>query len=143
MQLTPRAKKEAIRALDPRILIAAVIKKNPGRRFTRHELNAAAKKEKARRLASIAYTAGPGWHKAAKAFGGRGVRLQGGFARSKASGGSGSKASAARLVAQIVNAAPAAAKIGMEALQTGVNNVARDLIEYGNRKLQQRFNQTK
>jgi hypothetical protein len=82
---------------------------------------------------------GPGWHKAAVAMGGKGVRVQKGFQKAEARRGTGKKASAARLITEIVNTAPAAAKIGQKALQDAINAEARDMVAYGERKLQKTF----
>lgn len=38
-------------------------------------------------------------------------------------------------VVEIANTAPAAVKIGTEALQAAINDTARDMLDYGNRKL--------
>ncbi len=139
IQLTPRADAGQIRGMPIPVLVAAVIRRR-GDGLSRAELRNAVKAERARRLRSRGYTAGPGWHKAALAFGGRGVRTQPGFSRSDAAKGSGKKARPANLVAEIVNTAPAASRIGSAALSQALSGVTADLTAYGNRKMQERFN---
>lgn len=96
------------------------------------------------RVSAAGYTAYAGWNNAAKAFGGTGLKgkkaPQKGFRSSKAAHGYGSKASARALEAVLANTAPMAGKIGAAALQAAVNDVARDLVEYGTRKIQQTMN---
>jgi hypothetical protein len=135
---TPRADLNRINAIPYPVLVSVVLRRlGPG--LDRAAINEAVRSERNRRKRAIGYTAGPGWHKAAVAMGGRGVRTQAGFPRSKAAQGSGTKANAARLVAELVNKAPAASTIGGEAVKQALANVTRDLIAYGNRKIQQRF----
>lgn len=98
------------------------------------------KRERARRLKSRGYTAGPGWSKAAQAFGGKGVRgVQSGFGNSEAAKGSGSKATPSRAVGIIENTAPAAEKTGEVPLQEAMKDTARDMVEHGTRRLQRTF----
>jgi len=137
IKLFPRADRAKIRAI-PLPVLAAIVHRKHGQ-LTRAEFIRAMKREKARRLAAVGYHAGPGWHEAARAFGGRGVRTQGGYRRSLAARGSGSRAQARRLVAEVINTAPAAAKIGGEAMRAALGNVTRDLIRYATWKLNQRF----
>lgn len=140
MQRTPKADKAKIRALSSAELAASVARRNHGRKFGPGEFARAIKKERARRIRSSGYTAFAGWSKAAQAFGGKGVRgVQSGFGQSKASRGFGSRAKSNDLVAEIANTAPAAEKIGFAPLQYALNDVARDLVEYGTRKIQQTF----
>lgn len=140
IQRTPRADRGKINAVTPAQLAGAVKRKNGNRKMTREEWKAAIKAEKARRRRSISYTAGPGWHKAAVAFGGRGVKTQPGFPSSEAAGGSGNKATPESLIAELENTAPAAVLIGKQALQDALNDTARDMKEYAAKKLQQTFN---
>lgn len=142
MQLTKRADKgnitsslkEEAAAVAKRLRNTGKLKSVSGKQFrayVRYELQ--------RRIKSIGYTAGPGWHNAAKAFGGKGVRVQKGFPKSKASKGKGRKATAASLVAELENTAPAAMAMGYEALQQAITNTAKDMIEYWTRKAQANF----
>jgi hypothetical protein len=140
IQRTPRADRGKINSLTPAQLAGAVKRKNGGKKMTRTEWNSAIKAEKARRRRSIAYTAGPGWHNAAVAFGGKGVRRQPGFPESEAAKGNGSKATAESLIAELENTAPAASAIGKKALQDALNDTAKDMKDYAARKLQQTFN---
>lgn len=136
IQRTPRADRGKIAALTPQQLAAAVKKRNPGRKMTREEWKQAIKDERKRRLRSIGYTAGPGWNNAAKAFGGRGVKgVNENFPSSKAADGGGLKATPENLLAELENAAPAADLIGRQALQDALNDSARDMKNYGERKL--------
>jgi hypothetical protein len=139
IQRTPRADRGKINSLTPAQLAGAVKRKNGGKKMTRAEWDSAIKAEKARRRRSIAYTAGPGWHNAAVAFGGKGVRRQPGFPESEAAKGNGSKATAERLIAELENTAPAASAIGKKALQDALNDTARDMKTYAANKLQKTF----
>lgn len=106
------------------------IKHAAGSTITAQEFRRAVSQEYARRKRSVAYTAGPGWDKAARAFGGRGVTRQSGFERSEAAKGYGDKATVSDLVAEIANTAPAADKIGRQALQDALNDVGRDMQQH-------------
>jgi hypothetical protein len=136
MQLTPKASKARIQAVSDRQLRGYVIRK-AGRRMTRQEIDEAVKKERKRRKAAAGYTAFAGWSNAAKAFGGKGVRGVTSSTKKLARYGTGTKATPAKLIAELLNTAPAAEDIGTEALQTAVNNAAADLVAYGTRKLQE------
>lgn len=139
IQRTPRADRSKIKSLDDKIIAAAVAeklrKKGKLKGVSGKQFKAYCRYEKQRRLRSIGYTAGPGWHEAAVSVGGRGVRVQKGFGKSEARRGSGKKATPNHLVAEIVNTAPAAEKIGLIALQEGLNDAARDMEEHGQRKI--------
>lgn len=141
IQRTPRADKAKIKGLDRRIIAGAVLKRAraKGEKLTRDEINRRIKAEYGRRLRATAYTAGPGWSNAAKAFGGRGVKTQAGFGKSLAAHGSGEPASASHLVAVLTNTAPAAEKIGSQALQAALNQTAGAMVEFGQKILQKRF----
>jgi hypothetical protein len=139
IKLFPRADKEKIRAI-PQAVLASIVAKKFGRgTLSRAEFGREMRKVRARRMSAVGYHAGPGWHEAARAFGGRGVRTQSGYKRSMAARGRGARALARRLVAEVVNTAPAAAKIGQDAMRKALSNTTRDLISYANRKLEQRF----
>lgn len=141
VQLTPRADLAKIAAIPEAELRSAVItraKKKGQWPMTRQALAKAVRQERARRKRSRGYTAGPGWNKAVKALGGRGVRgVQSGFEKSEARKGYATKAKSFRLISEFVNTAPAAAKIGRAALQSALNNVARDMKAYGEKKMAQ------
>ena len=141
MQRTPVADKAKIRSLTPSELSASVARRNQGKKLAPGEFALLVKRERARRVRASGYTAFAGWSKAAQAFGGRGVKgVQSGFNKSKARFGYGSKAVPSDLVAEIANTAPAAEKIGLTPLQSAINEVARDMVEYATRKMQQSFN---
>lgn len=143
MQRTPKASKSKIQAVDPQALAASVAVRNSrkGIKMTSEQFSEAVKKERSRRKRASGYTAYPGWSKAARAFGGTGVRgVQGGFNKSKAAKGYGKKGKGFNPTAEIANIAPAIEAIGKPALQAALNDVARDLVEYGTRKMQQTFN---
>lgn len=142
MQLTPKASKGAISAVTARQLAGYVITKakQTGKwPLTREEIKERVKRERKRRQAAAGYTAFAGWNKAAQKLGGKGLRrgIQPGFARSEAARGDATKATAINLVAEIVNTAPMAERIGGAALQDAINNAAQDLVDYGTRKLAQ------
>lgn len=157
IQRTPRADKGKIAGVSERQLTAAVVKKlekkgklpmvGGGKRNKRGQfqkvgginLKAEVRKERARRMRSIAYTAGPGWDKAAQALGGRGVGKQPGFERSEAAKGSAKRATIASVAAVIENAAPAAHSIGGAALQGALDDTARDMMAYARKKLEATF----
>lgn len=97
------------------------------------------KRALAQKRSARGYTAGPGWHKAARAFGGRGVKTQGRYSKSRAAKSTSKKSTIARLVALLENSAPAAHKIGKQALQNGLNAAARDMVTYWNNRIQKNF----
>jgi hypothetical protein len=147
IQLTPKADKAKIQALSDKEIAAAVAKrlraKGKLKSTTAKQFKAFCRYEKQRRIRSRGYTAGPGWNNAARAFGGRGVRVQKGFGQSEAAKGKGKPASALKLVAELVNTAPASEKIGGPALQEAVNFVAKDMMDYGTKKLEKIFQKVK
>lgn len=138
MQLTPKADKAKIQNLSDRILGGYVAKKlrAAGVKITAALMAEGVRKERARRLSAVGYTAFAGWSNAAKAFGGTGVRGVTGSQKKLARFGYGSKATPQDLVAELVNTAPAAEEIGFDALQEAVGNAADDLVTYGVNKLQ-------
>jgi len=146
VHLTPEASRSKINAVTQRQLVGFVCKKarkHGDWPLSREEILKRVEKEKKRRLSAIAYTRGAGWLKAAKDLGGTGFRGKAGprpeFNRSKAAKGYGKKATVGNLAALLVNAAPAADKIGREALQTAVNNQVRDMEEYAAREILKKF----
>ena len=147
MQLTPKAQSSSISAVtDAQIaaFIAARARRINGSVKAAYP-NAAAfkdgiRKERARRMRARGYTAYAGWSKAAKEMGGTGARgVTADFAESDAAAGYGSKATATFLEAVIANTTPMGEAIGFDALQEGVDNAAADLVDYGNRKLEEAF----
>lgn len=142
VQRTPRASAANIKREDVRRFILGKLRKL-GRKVTKQTLSKLVTSEMRRRKASIAYTAGPGWHKAIVAMGGRGVKTQKGFNQSEASKGKGRKATESKLEVFLENTAPVAASIGFQPLQEALNDTARDLVEYGTRKLQETFDKVK
>jgi len=146
MQRTPKASKSKIQSVPIEALSAGVAVRNRKRgvKMTSAQFADAVKSERARRKRSSGYTAYPGWSKAAQAFGGRGIKgVQGGFGKSQARKGYGTKAKGFNPTAEIANTAPAIEAIGKPALQAALNDVARDLVEYGTRKIQQTLNKVK
>jgi hypothetical protein len=137
----PRADLGKINALTPAQLAGAVKRRNGNRKMTREEWKQAIRDERNRRKKARGYTAGPGWHKAAVALGGKGVKgILPEFPQSKAADGTAIKATPESLMALIENTAPAAALIGKQALQEAINDVARDMKQYAKRELQKTFN---
>lgn len=134
VQLTPKADLGKIRAARGQIIghymSLGLSKEDATRRYKA-------------RLRARGYTAGPGWHNTIVKLGGRGVRRQSGFSRSKAAGARPSRAEVRRLVAILENSAPAAVKIGAAALQQGLNNAARDMKTYWTRRIQKTFDRAK
>lgn len=114
-----------------------------GEKLTRREIGKRVKRLISSRKSAVAYTRGPGWNNAIKGMGGRGVRTSKRFERSEARHGTGEPSTPETLVAKIVNTAPAAEKIGTQALQDALNDTARDMEEFWSKKLQQRFDQVK
>jgi len=141
IQRTPKAEASKVNAVPDAKIAMAIRKKakKKGRKMSRADMKKAVAKERRRRKQSRAYTAGPGWHKAAVAMGKRGVRIQGGFSKSEAAHGSGKKPTAKSLVAEIVNTAPAIEKIGREALQAALDDTASDMTAYATKKLNEQF----
>jgi len=141
MQLTPKANKAAIAATPVKEVAAYVAQKlrKEGQKVDAATFKELVKKEYARRKRAAGYTAYAGWSNAAKAFGGRGVRGVTESQKKLARFGEGKKATSEKLVAEIVNTAPAAPVIGKEALQEAVDNAAGDIVAYGVKKLQQQM----
>lgn len=141
MQLTPKADKGAIRKLSDDELRGAAIKrlKAKGQDITKASIQSAIKKERARRVRASGYTAFVGWSNAARAFGAKGVKGVTPSTKKEARHGKGSKATPERLVAQLINTAPAIESIGVEATQQALNNTAADLVVYGTRALQKQL----
>jgi hypothetical protein len=145
MKRTPRAEKAKIVAVDVKQIAAFVLKRAraKGVKLGGRALAKEVRKEYRRRVSSIAYAAGPGWHNAAVALGGKGVKVQAGFIKSQARHGSGSKARGGKLVAVIVNTAPAIEKIGVEALQDALADVSQDMISHVQKTVQRSFKKVK
>lgn len=141
MQLTPKASKSAIRAIDKEAVRGYLAKKLGGfKGMTKGQIAALVVQEIKRRVRAIGYTAFVGWSNAAKAFGGRGLKGVTGSAKKLARFGLGRKAtSTTNPEAVLVNTAPMAEKIGLTPLQKAITNVARDLVEYGTRRLAKTF----
>lgn len=117
--------------------------KAKGERLTRAEISKRARRLINQRKQASAYTRGPGWNNAIVAMGGKGVKVNKRFAQSEARFGSGKKATANKLVARIINTAPVSGKIGLIPLQAALNDTARDMVEYGTKKLQKSFDKVK
>lgn len=147
MQLTPKASRADIDKISDKQLTGFVVKrlKRTGKwPVTNAALKILVQKERARRRRSVGYAAYAGWSNAAKAMGGRGVKgVTEDFSRSEAVHGSGSKATPADLEVNLVNTAPAAERIGFNALQSAIDNAAQDLTDYATRKLQEGFDKVK
>jgi hypothetical protein len=146
MQRTPKADAQKIKAqltgeLAERIVEARARKQ--GLKLTRQQIKKLAAQLIRQRVSAAGYTRGPGWTPAAQAFGGRGVRTQPRFGKSVARFGYGHKASPSQLVAEIANFAPAADKIGRDALQDALNDASRDMVAYWTRRMQQGFDKVK
>lgn len=142
-QRTPRATKSRIRRdlKKDKLLIKLAVKrlKKKGEPITRQSIRETAKRILNSRLSAIAYTASVGWHNAAISFGGRGFNPDRRFKKSRARKGKGKKATAHRLVAEMTNTAPAAAKIGFAPLQASINAQAVDLKRYAEKRLAEKL----
>jgi hypothetical protein len=138
---TPRASTAKIAAVTDAQLAGRIANRfrKRGKKIPKGKMADLIKAERKRMRASRAFTAGPGWDKAVRAFGGRGVKRQKGFEQSEASKGKGSKASKMKLIAELVNTTPAGEKIGKEALQQSLDQAALGLATYGHRRLQRTF----
>lgn len=117
--------------------------KKRGEHLTRREISKRVKALIRGRKSGSGYTKGPGWNNAILAMGGKGIRTNKRFAKSEARHGSGIKASAESLVARIISTAPASEAIGFRPLQDALNDTARDMIAYGERKIQATFNKVR
>lgn len=137
IQKTPRASASKIAAVTDAQLAGRIHKRarRKGVKIKRADMAKYIKRERARMKSSVGYTAGPGWNNAARAFGGRGVKMQKGFQKSQARKGRGRKARVMSLVAELANTTPAAKKVGAGALQDAINHAAADLVSYGQKKL--------
>ena len=130
MKRTRKASRAAIRAVPVERVAGYVMHKHKGVKFTRIQIREIIRREYARRIAAIGYTANVGWNNAVVDLGGHGV---GGSRRSSkglATGGFGRKASPGNFSAEVVNTAPAAAMIGWQPLQEAINETARDMIAH-------------
>jgi hypothetical protein len=147
MQLTPKATRSRINQVTDRQLAGFVIAraKRSGRwPMTNSQIHAAVRKERARRNSAVGYHAYAGWSNAAKAMGGRGVRgVTDDFSKSAARHGRASRATVSNKESVATNTAPAIERIGFAALQQAQDNAAKDLVDYGTRKLQEAMNKVK
>lgn len=149
MQLTKKASKASIELVSDAALRKFVIfkakKKGTWFQMTGKDVQAAVRRERARRKRAIGYTAYAGWDKAARAVGGRGVGkgVNADFAKSFAAQGSGKKATSLNLEAVIVNTTPMAEILGFVPLQMGLDNAAKDLVEFAHARMQKTMNQVK
>lgn len=143
MQLTPKATPDRIKQVSREVIRGFVIKKlkRTGRwPQANSTISGLVQKEIQRRLRACGYAAYAGYSNAAKAMGGRGVKgVTGDFARSEASHGVGRKASKNFLEVMFTNTAPAIERIGVPALQVALDNAARDLEIYAQRKFDEIF----
>lgn len=140
MQRTMKASAARIREVDIGIISAYVRKKHKGEKHTKSEWNKLVRREYARRIGAIGYTANVGWNNAAIAFGGKGIGSKRAGGRGLASSGYGKPAvGTTNIVAEFANTAPAAVLIGQEALQLALNDTARDMIEHAQNKFTQIF----
>lgn len=140
MQLTPKASKAAIKSIPyeelagyvaAKLRAKGLIGKGSGRKWSTAQFKNAVAWERKRRSQASGYTAFAGWDKAARAFGGRGLKNVTGSANKLSRFGYGTKATNnINPVAWLVNTAPMAEKIGLEPLQKAITNVARDMIEW-------------
>ncbi len=142
MQLTPKANKGAIKAVSPQQVAGAVAARlrTEGKKVDAATFAELVGKEIKRRIRAIGYTAFAGWDKAARAFGGRGLKNVTGSDKKLSRFGYGTKATNnINPVAVLVNTAPWAEKIGLEPLQKAITNVSRDMVEYALRKMGETF----
>lgn len=141
MQRTPRASSAAILSVPIKAVASFVAKrlKEKGITVKRHAFALLVRKEYRRRLAASGYTAYVGWNKAAIALGGTGLHSRAASQVGFANRGYGKKATANDLRAVMVNTAPAADKIGRQALQDALNDAARDMYEHTAAKLESIF----
>jgi hypothetical protein len=128
MQRTKKALREAILAVPVDQVAKMVMAKHRGEKMSRLRVKQLIRKEYARRIASIGYTALLGWDKAAVAFGGRGIK--GAHGHGTFQFGSGKPATDSDLVAEGSNTTPAAALIGEQPMQEALNDVAEDMVEF-------------
>ncbi len=136
MQRTMQAARSEILSVPVHLVAGRVMNKHKGEKLSREQIKKLVRKEYARRLAAIGYTAHVGWNNAAIAFGGRGIGKRS-SGRGKASQGRGIKATPGHYVAEMVNSAPAASLIGERPLQQALDDVARDMVEHVGGKLEE------
>ena len=129
MQRTPRAAREAILAVPVDQVARMVMAKHRGEKMSRLRVKQLIRKEYARRIAAIGYTATLGWNNAAIAFGGTGVKGHG-PGKGYYEFGSGKVATLSDLVAEGTNTTPAAAFIGEQPMQEALDDVAEDRVEF-------------
>lgn len=137
VSFTPKANKGAIRALDVKIIAGAVAKKLRGGHggkigISGREFAARIKKERARRIRSVAYVSA-GWVKAGQGFGG-GLKKKV-SAKGNAGKSYGKKATDSTLAAIGANLANGASVVGARALQEAADFVGRDMLSYAQKKL--------
>lgn len=151
MQMTTKATRASIMRTPDSAIAGFVISraKKAGKwPLTTKEIWRQVKAERRRRIASIGFAAYPGYNNAAKAMGGRGIRkaMKKGFSKSTAAKGRGTKATPLRIRAEFTNTAhniESPHVNGQQALQKGLDNAAKDLVDYGNKVLQRNFNKVK
>lgn len=138
IQRTPKASIAEINRESAAVLYST-IRDNRGKHMSPEQIGIQTKAILARRRAARGYTAGPGWHEAAVALGGRGVKISERFDRSEARKGNAVKARSYSATAYITNTAPAIEDIGVRPLQDAIDDTARDMMEYANKKLAETF----
>jgi hypothetical protein len=140
MQRTPRASKEAIRAVPAKAVASYVLHKNAGISLTKTQLKQLIAKEYRRRVAAVGYTALVGWSYAAQDLGGRGMK--GGHSKGKGfyTYGYAKPATYGHYEVIIANTTPAAELIGSGPLQAALNDTAADMIDYWQRQSGAIFN---
>lgn len=150
MQLTKKATRASIQRNSDAIygFVVNRAKANGKWPLASNEIKKQVKAEKARRIRAIGFAAFAGYNNAAKAMGGRGVKkgVHKGFARSTAAKAKGIKATPVRLRAEFNNTAlniESPHVGGQAALQLGLDNAAKDLVDYGTKKMQVGFNKVK
>ncbi len=144
MQRTKKALRSAILSAPVKQVAGKVMKKYAGQRLTRDQIKQLVRKEYARRLAAIGYTANVGWNNAAVQLGGRGIKGSRARGKGYAEFGFGAPADTSQwpsVIAQVANAAPAAAFIGEQPLQDAINDAARDMVEFAGGQIQQIVNE--
>lgn len=103
------------------------------------QMAAAAAKLIKRRVASVGYIAYAGWNPALQAFGGRGfghgAKKPDGVTTSNAESGFGLRAIESKMIAQMVNCATNAARIGAEPFQRVMDSKALDMVNHIAEKL--------
>lgn len=143
IKTTYRANAADIKRLKPEQLMGGAIKlmKTAGLwpRVSRQTINEYIERERARRIASIAYTAGPGWFPAAAQLGFQFSKarfdIQKGFLKSEASKGKARRATPSSMTSIIQNHAPAAGIVGLQGLQEAVNGQAADMRAFAAKEI--------